>query len=788
MHDPCYPITSFGQSAFLHTVRRTSRLVLCGIFGVLVLCHSGPAQGNQPPQAPQGNQGGRAIQVQDGKVTISFDERDGVSLAELIKTCQQLTGKVFHIDWAADAPGSDPRQATQTSASDPNSISLIGKLTIDQTEFFSFFQTILFIKDWAVVPRGTESSGRFYDIIKKTGRRSAAIKKGVTFVPEEDLAEYRNQTGTYILTTVKLKYIDSQLAATTLRSNYVDTQGLDNLTSIAGSPSLMISGFGPSVYTMFQLLKRIDVKTDQPKAELRRIPLTHASVDVLEPMLNELLNSTRTAAPPSQAGRIIPPEEQIPVRILADVDNNALIVWAHKDKILQIENMVAQLDVKTEEGSSIYHIITLKNTLANEIRETLNSFVRDTNTQQQRAQQGRGAPGGAQARQDPAPVIIADEKSNQILISASKSQYDRLKDLIFKLDVRQPQVLIEMALIELGTQDVAKFGVELGLFDLGSGKRPFGLTSFGISTFQDTDDNGLADTRLPDLDNPLQGITGGIISDGDFAMPLLLNALKSNTTANVLSIPSIICNNNEEAKISSKEAFPTTRSQVGNVTTQQDFSGFQEAGIDLSISPSISEGNYVTLHITLEVSKFTGTFDSTSPVPPPKTTRKIETVVTMPTGHTMVIGGVIEDQSSHTSDGIPFLKDLPLIGILFRSTQTTLRKTNLYFFITPHILKEDDFSDLQELSFRKKLEAGRYIGHKRLRIVDRRWKGRDSYKLEDSKSTIEDLDRMGGFSIPTYKLPERSERKIDRGAKNGSGSPSPLSPAGKSPAENNESK
>ena len=130
----------------------------------------------------------------------------------------------------------------------------------------------------------------------------------------------------------------------------------------------------------------------------------------------------------------------------------------------------------------------------------------------------------------------------------------------------------------------------------------------------------------------------------------------------------------------------------------------------------------------------------------------------------MVFGGVVEDQTSETNDGIPFLKDLPLLGALFRSGETTRRKTNLYFFLTPHILRDDDYADLADLTYKKKLEAARYIGNRRIKILDPSWRGKDSIRLDDTPSTIEDIDRMGGFNIPTYKRPEGGEVK---GAKEG---------------------
>jgi type II secretory pathway component GspD/PulD (secretin) len=137
-------------------------------------------------------------------------------------------------------------------------------------------------------------------------------------------------------------------------------------------------------------------------------------------------------------------------------------------------------------------------------------------------------------------------------------------------------VLIECALVELTTGDLDRFGVELGLIDLkqnGDFTRGFGFTSFGQSTFQDTDDDGLPDTRLPDFDNPLQGITGGIISGGDFAVPLLINALSTDDRANILSLPSVLVNNNETAVVKTEEERPTLQSNSQGTATTTSSSG-----------------------------------------------------------------------------------------------------------------------------------------------------------------------------------------------------------------------
>ena len=700
------------------------------------MVRAAPGQGDQDQST--------GVRIEGDFVVFQVDENQGVPFKEFIKFAQKVTAKTFVVDWE-----NDPAQGQDQPSS---RINLMGALRIRKENFYDFFQTMMYIKGWACVPRGTGSQ-QFIHIIYQQGAKNPEIKKGVRFVPVDEIDQYRDQTGTFIVTSVPMEHINAQMAANTLRTVFASGGTMEQMVAVGNSKKLMLMGFGPSVYTQVQLLKLVDIEEPSAAASFRLIPLQYSSVEEIEPIITELMNE-RAKTPAAQGGgqAVQKPEDLVPVVVRQYANDNALIVYAHETRIREIETMVAKLDTKANSIEGNYHVYPLKHTLAKETREVVHNFLDASNNAQQRAGTGQAGAAGGAANREPRPVVIADEKSNRLLISASKTEYQRISDLIAKVDVRQPQVLIEAALIELATQDVERLGVELGLLDLGGDDftRPFAFTNFGNTVFEDTDSNGLPDTRLPDFDNPPAGLVGGIISSSDFAIPVVLNALKGDQTANVLSVPSILVNNNGDAVVSSKDAFPTTRSQAGNVTTQTDFSGFQEAGIDLKISPSISEGNYLKLNLELEVSKFTGTFDSTSSVPPPKTVRKVVTSVTMPSGHTMVLGGVIEDQSSETSDGIPLLKDIPLLGVLFRNTEKTQRKTNLYFFLTPYILDDPDFADLAELTLQRKLDASRYIGDERLKIIDRKWQGKSSYSLDDSESILEDIERLGGFNIPSY--------------------------------------
>jgi hypothetical protein len=150
----------------------------------------------------------------------------------------------------------------------------------------------------------------------------------------------------------------------------------------------------------------------------------------------------------------------------------------------------------------------------------------------------------------------------------------------------------------------------------------------------------------------------------------------------------------------------------------------------------------------------------------------------------MVLGGVIEDQESYSDGGIPFLKDIPLLGFLFRKSESTSNKTNLYFFITPTILDEDDFQDLFQVSLQRKQQASSYIGTRRMQIVDRKWLGggkpSETSTLDDPGTTVEQLDRNGSNEAPLFRPSER-----DQGLQKPTAPTGPTTPGTTAPSRGN---
>ncbi|MEC7725943.1 MAG: secretin N-terminal domain-containing protein, partial [Planctomycetota bacterium] len=670
---------------------------LFAAFTLLALCPGVQAQ-NEPEQDPVKP----VMEVDEATDTIAFsmNESNGMPLVEFVKWAQEVTGKRFTYT----------ATELQNGGSQGNSVSFLGTFRIKrarfQEDFFSFFQTMLYIKGFAVVPRG-DGDLEMLEIVMMQGQRGREVTNGARYVTPDELADYRFQTGVPILTTVPLKHINAQLANTALRPFFAGTGGNSpgssvQIGNVGNKSALLLQGFGPQVYSAVELLKLVDEPAEEPNLVVQVVVLDNQAPEELEPILTEVLESRSQIRQQvlqeksaGQPGGVAGGSGKPQLKVVVHSSQKALVLSGTSDQVTEALELIARLDVPGEPINADSNVIYLKNVLAEDLEQTLKQFMQEDNQAEQQAQAPGGAAGAA-ARRTRRTVINSHKESNSLLISAAGTKYKQVLALIDKLDQRQPQVLIEAALVELTTGDLDRFGVELGLLDLVDSNsnaeynRGFSFTNFGQSAFQDTDDDGLPDTRLPDFDNPLQGITGGIISGDGFAVPLLVNALSTDDKANILSLPSVLVNNNEAATVRTTESRPTQTQNQGTATTQSGVGTPRDAGITLDISPTISPNNYLRLNISIEVSRFVGAFDPNSVTGGGITlSRFIQTQVTMPSDATMVIGGVIEDSESQNNGGIPWLKDIPLLGVLFRSSETTTNKTNLYFFVTPTILDED---------------------------------------------------------------------------------------------------
>ncbi len=711
------------------------------MLGLAAVATGAPVVAQDPPDTPNNVN----LEVDDqGNIALSVGENTGIPLLEFVKLAEKITGKVFVFN------------DTELSSNPNAAVTFVGTVRLTRDSFFGFFQTMLYIKQFACVLRSTGGS-EIVQIVNMAGSQRGEISSSAIYVAPEDIETYATQTGVTILTSVKLEHVKATTASTTLRPFFQQAGSVGSMQpgNVGNDRALLLHGFGPQVFAAYQLLRLVDVPPELPEQETRVVKLEYATAEELEPILVKVLEDrTRRLQAAGPTGGDLAAGQGPQLTISGLTSQNSLLISGAPERVVDALELISKLDVPLEVAAGDIHVIQLRNVLAEDLQTVLRQFITEDIQAAQQAQSA--SPGSATPRRERRTVIVAHTESNSLLVSSTQTKFKQIQRMIESLDEKQPQVLIEAALVELSTNQLDTLGVEIGILDIGANEftRPFGFSSFGISNFNDTDDDGLPDTRLPDFDNPLQGVTGGILSSDDFAIPVLVNALQQDDRANILSLPSVVVNNNQSASVNSKEIRPTLTTTQGTATTVNGTGTPDEAGIELSISPTISQDDYLRLNITLRVSRFLTTADPNAVNGGPRTEREVSTQVTLPSGHTMVLGGVIEDSESASSSGVPYLKDIPLLGWLFERSTETETKTNLYFFVTPTILDDPEFADLAEVTQRKKLEASEYIGDRRLRVVDRNWVGEAPKTLDDDGATIEDIDRLGGFDFPYYTRPQ----------------------------------
>lgn len=293
--------------------------------------------------------------------------------------------------------------------------------------------------------------------------------------------------------------------------------------------------------------------------------------------------------------------------------------------------------------------------------------------------------------------VIADKANNQIVVKAPAKQQEEFDHLIQKLDLRRPQVFLQAQIVAVTASDEIQLTVESQLV----GQNGAINTNFGLSTIP----SGGGDIKIPKvIPLSLSGFTAALI-DSD-QVPIVINALRNKVNARVVATPQILVDDNEEANIASVEAQPITETTIStgnpNTVTQN---GDVQAGPKLKVTPHISEGGYVRLEYSIELSAFTGPASAPGIAPPQQINTIDSKSVTVPNDMTIVVGGLTFETLRDAKLRIPLLGDIPLVGALFGSTQHKNSKTTLYVFLTPRIMRDPNFIDLALISKGPQAEA-----------------------------------------------------------------------------------
>jgi general secretion pathway protein D len=284
--------------------------------------------------------------------------------------------------------------------------------------------------------------------------------------------------------------------------------------------------------------------------------------------------------------------------------------------------------------------------------------------------------------------ITADDSSNSLIIVAEPDVQRLYSRLIQSLDRRRPQVMIEARLVLIDTSDDYSLGVELSGGDREGDRRLFAFSSFGFSDV-DPVNGSLSIT-------PGTGFNG-VLVDPEIA-DAIVRALTNHRRARVFSAPRILVNDNALGVLTSVDEVPFSSVNASNVVATTSFAGFAEAGTTIEVVPHISADDYLQLEYSVILNTFTGT--GSEGIPPPRKTDEISSVVTIPDGHTVIVGGLNQNRSSRETSGIPLVENIPLIRYLGGTEEEMMARSSLFVFLRPIILRDDKFKSLKFLTDR----------------------------------------------------------------------------------------
>lgn len=453
-------------------------------------------------------------------------------------------------------------------------------------------------------------------------------------------------------------------------------------------------------------LRRIDLivdALDRPGGgEPVVIPLRYAAAAEMAQTLGRLLGDTGVASGAQSAAA----DPATRVVIVPDSRTNSIVVRSENpERIARVQGIVRQLDVPTGAAGNI-HVIYMKNAEATRVAQTLRAILADeVSTGPGTSATTAGAPARMPGQAGAAPQtvaaasggsgIVADPASNAVIISAPDAIVAHLKSVIEKLDVRRAQVYVEALIVELTADRAAEFGIQWqSINDLaGNQTRLFGGTNFGA---RGSGTNIIGASVNPGSVAP--GINIGVIR-GQITLPgigtianlgALARVLASDTNANILSTPNLLTLDNEEAKIVIGQNVPFITgqyAQTGSATTATPFQTIErrDVGLTLRVRPQISELGAVRLQIFQEVSSVQDRLNVAGII---TNKRSIESTVLVDDGQIVALGGLVQDDTTTTTEKIPLLGDLPLVGSLFRYDTRRQTKTNLMVFLRPLVLRD----------------------------------------------------------------------------------------------------
>lgn len=595
---------------------------------------------------------------------------------------------------------------------------------VPRDKLFITFRSILSFYELTLVPIGPKG----YEIYLAIDSRSTNnfVKNKAVYVDYRELESVSDHDGLYISCAIPVKHIANLTTLRTALSTMVSPAGIGRVHEVPGSNNIIIMDFAPTVSAMARLIQQMDVEPENKKMVFEFIELNYAYADEVADIITELVSVQRQARTPGRRGSAGVASTSPEPRIIAYEPKNSLVVASTLEDYERIRLLVDKFD-KEGDKISLVEVVRLNHVQAEDVADTLTQVLEgmggalsSSGAQPNRAGNRPRSPNttrtGGRSSNTMQPQVVPDTSTNSLIIAADRKTITAIKDIIEQLDLPKDQVLIEATLIALVRTDDFQLGVELVGVDAkglsSSTASGFGVTNFGLSTFEDTDGDLIPDINVPNaLQAPGGGLVAGIFRNG--GIPIMLNAVQRLNNAQVLSMPSVVTYDNSAATLQSLQDSPVgSQSELSSGSLQQGFDDFVSAGVTLIVSPHISADEYLRLDIELEVSSFQGE-GSGAGLPPPRQKNIIDTTIALPNEHTVVMGGLISEDETVSESKVPLLGDIPVIGYLFKNKTRQKVKRNLFIFVTPHILRQHntDFTGLHKQTWIAKMKADELVGH-----------------------------------------------------------------------------
>ena len=604
-------------------------------------------------------------------VTLNFTNADIEAVARTMAT---LTGRNVVVD---------PRVK--------GTITLSTEGPASPARAYNLFLTTLRLQGYAVV----QSDG----LDKIVPEADAKLQGGSVGVTEPADTGTGTTAGGSVLVTqiIKLNHESASNLVAVLRP-LINPNNPINVNS--GTNSLVITDYADNLRRLSRIVAALDV----PNAtDVEVITLKNANASDLAPLVLRLVESSSVASAGGQA------DTSFKTTIIAEPRSNTLIVRAaNQARLALVRALVDKLDqapAGSNGAAGNIYVVYLKNANATQLATTLRAALNSTGS----APAPGGQPvtnlstvGGANPSASGSSTggqIQADAATNALIITASEPQYRQLRAVIDKLDARRAQVFVESLIAEVSADKAAEFGIQWQGATGKAGDSVIGLlgTNFGAGGRNII---ALGAQAASGTVTPARGLNVGVATqtNGVYILGGLARFLEESGSGNVLSTPNLLTLDNEEAKIVIGQNVPFVTGQFTNTgATNGSVNPFQtierkDVGLTLRVRPQISENGTVKLTIFQEVSSVQAS-TANAANGPTTNKRTIESNVLVDDGSIVVLGGLLQDEYAGSTEKVPGLGDIPILGALFRSETRSRKKTNLMVFLRPVVIRDASASD-----------------------------------------------------------------------------------------------